>query len=156
MATLLGVDLGLRTGVALYGEDGRLRRYWSRHFGSMGQFRRGVAGIIEEQAELGWLVIEGGGPLALVWQREAERRGVRVRQISAEHWRTALLYGREQRSGAQAKGSADTLARRVIAWSGAARPTTLRHDTAEAIMIGLWGVLEVGWLAALPAEIRRS
>jgi hypothetical protein len=31
----------------------------------------------------------------------------------------------------------------------------LRHDTAEAILIGLWGVLEVGWLERLPDDLRR-
>jgi LexA DNA binding domain len=29
---------------------------------------------------------------------------------------------------------------------GAAHPTSLRHDAAEAMLIGLWSVLEVGWL----------
>jgi hypothetical protein len=42
----------------------------------------------------------------------------------------------------------------VIEWSGITRPTSLRHDAAEAILIGLWGVLEAGWLPALPPELR--
>jgi hypothetical protein len=48
------------------------------------------------------------------------------------------------------------LARRVIAWSEARRPTSLRHDAAEAILTGLWGVLEVGWLDSLPEELGRQ
>ena len=44
-------------------------------------------------------------------------------------------------------------ARAVIEWSGAKRPTSLRHDAAEAILIGLWGALELGWLAELPQEL---
>jgi hypothetical protein len=48
------------------------------------------------------------------------------------------------------------LARNVIEWSGARRPTSLRHDAAEAILIGLWGVLSAGWLRALPPAILRS
>jgi hypothetical protein len=47
------------------------------------------------------------------------------------------------------------LARRVIAWSNATRPTSLRHDAADAILIGLWSVLELGWLETLPDELRR-
>jgi len=43
----------------------------------------------------------------------------------------------------------------VIAWSHKAQPAALRHDTAEAILAGLWGVLEVGWLKKLPAEVRQ-
>lgn len=155
MSALLAVDLGLRTGLALFGSDGRLRWYRSQNFGTAERLRRGVHGLLRETPELAWVVLEGGGPLADLWTREAEKRGLPVRRIAAEAWRAALLLTREQRTGAQAKHHADALARRVIAWSGAARPTSLRHDAAEAIGIGLWGVLEVGWLPALPPELRR-
>jgi hypothetical protein len=147
---LLAIDLGLRAGLALYGSDGRLVSYRSHNFGSLARLRRGAHTILGEQPELAWLVLEGGGNIAEVWQREAERRRLRTLQIGAETWRQRLLYPREQRSGLQAKHSADELARRVIAWSGAPRPTSLRHDAAEAIMVGLWGVLEVGWLEQPP------
>ena len=50
---------------------------------------------------------------------------------------------------------AGELARKVIAWAEASRPTSLRHDAAEAIMIGLWGLLRMGWLAELPKELQR-
>ena len=99
------------------------------------------------------LVVEGGGPLSDVWTDAAATRGIAIMRISAEGWRSALLYPREQRSGQMAKRVADQLARRVIEWSGARRPTALRHDAAEAILIGLWGVLELGWLASLPAGV---
>lgn len=70
-------------------------------------------------------------------------------------WPGARIYAREQRSGGLAKEAADGLARRVIDWSGAPRPTSLRHDAAEAVLLGLWAVLEVGWLAQVPPEVRR-
>jgi hypothetical protein len=54
-----------------------------------------------------------------------------------------------------AKQNADQMARKVIAWSNAPSPTSLRHDAAEAILIGLWAVIEMGWLAQIPKEIRR-
>ena len=155
MSSLLAVDLGLKTGLALYGQDGRLRWYRSRNFGTTVRLRRGVQSLFGELSGLAEVVLEGGGPLAEVWAREAQRRGVSVRRISAEDWRRELLYPREQRNGPQAKHHAIELARRVIEWSGAPRPTSLRHDTAEAILIGLWGVLNVGWLGALPNELRR-
>lgn len=154
MPSLLAIDLGLRTGFAVYGGDGRLRRYGSHNFGSATRLRRGVAGVLAEPTDLEWIYLEGGGSLADIWIREAERRGVSVRLVSAEIWRRALLYEREQRNGDQAKRIADALARRVIAWSGAPRPTALRHDAAEAIMLGLWGVLDVGWLERLPDSLR--
>ena len=155
MASLLAVDLGLRTGLALYGDDGRLRWYRSQNFGAKSRLRRGVPGLLDGVDDLAWLIIEGGGDLATAWLREAERRQISVRQISAETWRKKLLLPREQRNAASAKQHADDLARKVIDWSSAPRPTALRHDTAEAILIGLWGVLAVGWLTHLPAELRR-
>jgi hypothetical protein len=96
------------------------------------------------------LAIEGGGSLADAWADAASAHDIGVCWVSAETWRQAFLYPREQRTGAAAKRTADELARRVIEWSGARRPTSLRHDAAEAILIGLWAVLELGWLPSLP------
>jgi hypothetical protein len=144
---LLAVDLGLRTGLALYAGDGRLRWYRSHHFGTATSLRRGVPSLLDGVTHL---VVEGGGGLADAWADAADQREVEVRRLSAETWRRAFLYPREQRSGELAKRTAAQLARRVIDWSGAPRPTSLRHDAAEAILIGLWGVLELGWLPALP------
>jgi hypothetical protein len=152
---LLAVDLGLRTGLALFCQDGRLQWYRSQNFGTVARLRRGAPGVLAAIPELVWLVIEGGGTLADVWRHKAERHGIQVRQISAEAWRQRLLYPRQQRTGADAKAYATDLARRVIVWSQARRPTSLRDDAAEAILIGLWGTLEVGWLPGLPEELRR-
>jgi hypothetical protein len=155
MRTLLAVDLGVRTGLALYGGDGRLLRYRSQNFGSAARLKRALPALLDSEPDLAWLVIEGGGPLADAWEREAARRRIPVRRTAAEEWRRALLYPREQRSGAQAKTTADGLARRIIEWSGAPRPTSLRHDAAEAILIGFWAVLDAGWLDTVPPELRR-
>lgn len=152
---LLAVDLGVKTGLALYGRDGRLRWYRSKNFGSAARLRRGVRAILDELPDLAGLVIEGGGDLAEIWALEAERRHLPLRQISAQAWREQFLYPREQRHGLQAKRSAGELARRVIDWSGAPRPTSLQPDAAEAILIGLWGVLAAGWLPELPNELKR-
>ncbi len=155
MSSLLAVDLGVRTGLALYGGDGRLVWYRSRNFGSAARLRRGVPSILAEIPDIEWLVLEGGGALADIWQREAVRRGTRVMQFGAEQWRATLLYPRQQRTGKTAKQNADELARRVITWSGAPQPTSLRHDAAEAILIGLWGAKQIGWLASFPAELKK-
>ncbi len=155
MAALLAVDLGLKTGLAAYGRDGRLRWYRSQHFGSPARLRRAVRGLLSQMPDLAHVVLEGGGELAEIWEREALGRSVAVRQISAEDWRKKLLYPRQQVNSGKAKHTADDLARKVIEWSGAPRPTSLRHDAAEAILVGLWGVMDVGWLPAFPSEIRR-
>jgi hypothetical protein len=155
MGSLLAVDLGLRTGLALFGDDGRLRWYRSQNFGTATRLRRAVHGVLRDLPEVRWLVLEGGGNLAEIWTREAERVGIEVVRIAAERWREQLLYTREQRTGAQAKHHAGELARRVIDWSAAPRPTSLRHDAAEAVLAGLWGALHVGLLDAMPPELRR-
>ena len=155
MPTLLAVDLGLKTGLALYRDDGRLVWYRSHNFGTTDRLRRGVVVILDGLSDVTALVIEGGGNLATVWEKEADRRGILWYRIGAAEWRQMFLYSREQRSGPEAKHHAGEIARKIIEWSGTTRPTSLRHDAAEAIMIGLWGVLHLGWLQALPREIQR-
>ena len=100
------------------------------------------------------IVVEGGGTVAESWLREAARRGIEARRVDAGDWREPLLLPRDRRTGKAAKEQAQELARRVIEWSDAPRPTSLRHDAAEAILVGLWGVLDAGWLPNLPDELR--
>ena len=148
---LLGVDMGLRTGLALYSPEGKLLKYRSKHFGSKSQLRRGLHSIISELPPLGWIWLEGGGDIAEVWSQHAERQNIEYHQLQAEEWRSGLLLARQQRSGVQAKKHADTLARKVIDWSGASRPRgELRHDAAEAILIGLHGANQSGLLPRIP------
>jgi hypothetical protein len=153
MPSLLAVDLGLRTGLALYGPDARLVWYRSQHFASRAALRRGVHGLLDACPDLDHLVLEGGGPIADIWVREARRRGISVQRIAAENWRGRFFDPTDRRGRDRSKLTADVLARRIIEWSGAPRPTSLRHDAAEAILIGLWGVLEAGWLEQLSAGI---
>lgn len=151
--SLLAVDLGLRTGLALYARDGRLVWYRSHNLGSTARLKRAAHGILDGLPGLEALALEGGGALADVWAREGERRGLRVLILGAERWRADLLPPRDRTSGARAKQAAGALARRVIDWSGAPRPTSLRHDAAEAVLVGLWAALHLGWIAAPPSEL---
>ncbi len=153
MGSLLAVDLGLKTGLALFNEDGTLVWYRSHNFGSRERLKRGIPGLLETIPDIAAIVIEGGGNLATVWEKEAERRNIVTIRIAAEEWRHVFLYSREQRCGTDSKRHAGELARKVIDWAQASRPTALRHDTAEAIMIGLWGLLHLGWLQTLPKEL---
>ena len=150
MPSLLAVDVGLRTGLALYGQDGRLLWYRSHNLGNRTRLRSAVQRLLRDLPDLEWVILEGGGPLADIWAHQAQRRGVRTRGIAAEDWRAGLLYPRQMRNGPQAKEAANSIARRVIAAAQGPRPTSLRHDAAEAVLIGLWGLLEVGWLKTLP------
>ena len=148
---LLAIDLGLRTGLAVYGRNGKLIWYRSRNYGNKTRLRKAARSVIEEAGTVHVVAIEGGGDIALPWVHEIERRDLELIQVQAESWRKDLLLSRQQRNGPQAKKHADTLARKIIAWSGAKKPTSLRHDAAEAICFGLWAVREAGWLARFPA-----
>ncbi len=152
MSFLLSVDIGLRTGLALYFKDGMVW-YRSQNYSSIKRLKSAVYGIFNETPGISKLVIEGGGNLADIWIKEATRRKIDIFQISAETWRETFLYNREQRTGKQAKKNAGIVAEKVIGWSGAKRPTSLRHDAAEAILAGLWGMLKIGWLKEIPREI---
>lgn len=153
-ARLVAVDLGLRAGIATFGDDGRLRTYRSTNFGSRSRLRAGAPAVIGDLPGVTTIVVEGDRTLARLWLRAAERRGCIGIEVAPEVWRDRLLPLADRRSGDRAKQAADRLARRVIDWSGAARPTSLRHDAAEAICIGLWAVLDIGWLPGLPPELR--
>jgi hypothetical protein len=143
---ILAVDLGLRTGLALFGHGGRLLWYRSKHFKDMAGLRRRVCSLLGEIADLELIVIEGGGPLSDLWEKEAGRRGIALRRVDAGEWRSALFYPRQYSNGVKAKRAATALARRVIEWSGAPRPKALRHHAAEAILIGYWTIPQLGIL----------
>lgn len=152
---LLAVDLGIRTGLAYYGRAGRLEWYRSRNYGSRGRLRRAAYGLLGEVDEVEVLLLEGGGRIAEIWQKEAKKQKIRTHLVDAGVWRDQLLYPSERRTAADAKQNAIAMARRVIEWAEADRPTSLRHDAAEAILAGLWGVLQLGWLAQLPHAVRK-
>jgi hypothetical protein len=62
--SLIAVDLGLRTGLALYGRDGRPLWYRSRHDGTRAALGRGVHVLLDSIPDLSRMVLEGGGPIA--------------------------------------------------------------------------------------------
>ena len=135
---LLAIDLGLRCGWAAFGDAGRLLGYGSRHYGNRAALRKAIPQILGAYPRLATLVVEGGGELYIPWQKEATRRGIAVVQVASEEWRKSLLKPCERGSGVDAKAAADGLARDVIERFGAKRPTSLRHDAAEAILVGVW------------------
>lgn len=156
MSSLLAVDVGVRTGLACVGDDGRVRWYRSHNLGNAARLRRAIPGLLAESPDLVRVVLEGGGPLATAWEKEARRHALEVQRIMAEEWRGVFMIPREQRDGVTAKRTADRLARLAIEWSDAPRPTSLRHDAAEAVLIGIWGALSAGWLGRVPDVLWRE
>ena len=149
---LLAVDVGLRTGLALFSEEARLLWYRSHHISSPAKLKKVISKLLRDEPRPSHLFLEGGGPLADLWLSDAEKLAINSRQIHAQQWREQLFYARQHRSGSQAKREADGLARQVIEQLGGKKPTSLRHDTAEAILIGLYGLLQLGWLAHWPQK----
>lgn len=152
--TLLAVDLGFRAGLAAYGADGRLQWYRSTNFGSRARMKKAAPGVVRSLEGLTDVVLEGDAGLAVPWVRAAEAVGAATELIGADLWRPVVLPERHRRSGHDAKLHAIDAAVKVIAWSGAKAPKgPLRHDAAEAILIGLWAVLQRGWLAEPPIPV---
>src|SRR6185436_16940663 len=137
-ARLLAIDLGLRCGWATFDREGRLLAYGSRHFGNRTALRKAIPQILDDHPQLERIVVEGGGDLFVPWEKEAGRRGIGVTQVMGEEWRRQILLARDRTSGRDAKAAADGAARGVIERAGAKRPTSLRHDAAEAILVGTW------------------
>ena len=152
---LLAVDLGLKTGLAYFGGDGRLVWYRSHNLGNRQRLRRAAYGLLNEHPGVTHLAVEGGGPLVEPWKKEAERRGLQFLRVDAETWRREILTPSEMRlPSAKLKVRSDQLARAAITWSGAPQPTSLRHDAAEAVLLGLYAAVRFGWLERMPPAVR--
>ena len=143
---LLAVDLGLRTGLAVFSDDGRLRRYGSQNLGSRERLRRAVGGIVTSVADVAWLVAEGDRALFRIWQRAAQRAGAQATLVAPEVWREALLLDRDRRDACSAKAAALKMAAWIIRCAAGSKPKTLRHDAAEAILIGVYWAQRLGWV----------
>jgi hypothetical protein len=144
--TLLAVDCGLKLGLALFQAPDQLLWYRSQHLASPAKLKRFIYGLLCQQPSPSRILLEGGGELAELWRREAKKHDILFQQLQAHQWRKSLLFARQFSSGDVAKRNADPLARQVIERLGKKNPTSLRHDAAEAILIGLYGLLEYGWL----------
>ena len=112
---LLAIDLGLRTGMAVFGEDGRLLRYRSQHYATRGSLGRAIPAILDAIPGLTTLVVEGGGGLLKPWERghdlaEKSRRPIVLvqRPVATRHpmWH-AVFAKKASRKGAQRNTSAE-------------------------------------------------
>lgn len=147
---LLAVDLGLRTAWALYDSEGHLSRFESRHFGNRSRLRSGVPTVVRTlPAGIEVVVAEGDAKLGKLWFDC--RPTWETELVYAEKWRRDLLWQRQRRSGPVAKEAALELAAKVIRDDACGWATGLNDDTAEAILLGYWAVLERGWRMDVPS-----
>jgi hypothetical protein len=145
MSTLLAVDLGVRTGFALYNSQGELLWYRSRNYGNKQRLRSDIQNMLSQIPSLSYVILEGGGDIARIWLKECRIRNISFRQIYAEEWRKDLFDPREVRTGEQAKQSAIQLAKKIISKCNGPKSTSMMDDAAEAILVGYWGLVQMGW-----------
>lgn len=144
---LLALDLGLRFGWACYTAEAHIVAYGSHHCASRAKLKNIAWATLSRLPRESSLYIEGGGPLLDVWRREANRRGIEVFTLHAEMWRADCLLPREQKRGSTAKRRAQEIARTLITHRASSAPTSLRHDAAEATLLGWWAIYQREWIS---------
>jgi hypothetical protein len=151
---VMSVDLGVKTGMAVFSAEGRLLWFGSRNYGSKNSLRSDLPRLLQQYAPLRMLVLEGGGALEEIWLREASYRHIPVTSFHAGHWRELFFGSESLMHTGRAKEKAVELARSVIVSMGEHRSTVPVHHAAEAILAGLCYLYEEGKVV-FPAEVRR-
>lgn len=140
--TILSVDLGIKTGLALFSENANLLWFWSHNFGNRTRLKKGVNNIlfkISKKWKLVLIVIEGSRDIGKIWKKKGIKLDVPVIDVSPERWRQDILGSRNLPTK-NSKKLAALYARNIIIESGLSPPKLVNFDAAEAILIGLWGV----------------
>ncbi len=142
MKAILSVDLGIKTGLALFSENANLLWFWSHNFGNRNRLKKGVNNIlykISTKWELSLIVIEGSRDIGKIWRKKGTKLDVPVMYVSPERWRGDIL-GSRNLTAKESKRLAGIYARNIIIESGLSPPKLVNLDAAEAILIGYWGV----------------
>ena len=66
MEHLLAVDLGVKTGMALYNAEGKIIWYRSRNYGNKQRLRTDIQNILDDIPSLVHVFLEGGGAYSSV------------------------------------------------------------------------------------------
>jgi Icc-related predicted phosphoesterase len=171
---LLAVDLGLRTGVSLFDDAGRLLRYENFQFDSAAELQKGATALLDEweaavnnsneyDTNKSWKVsriaIEGGDPpLAEAWRQAANGQRALL-YVKPEEWRADLLTNKEMLSGETSKAASRLIAQQIVSDFG----FMVQHDggdfqtdMAESVLLGLHVSRRLGWGNQRDPAIRRS
>lgn len=164
---LLSIDLGLRTGITLYSEDGKLLRYQGFDLSSVEELEFLCEDILKSWEnpcpentqiyKITHIAIEGGDPpLRQAWQTAAGDRS--VINIKPSEWRNDLLRPEERLNGEKAKEASCVLANDIILQYGISDvlASPLSVDVAESIMLGLHVSRRLGWINREPPIERNS
>lgn len=145
---LLALDLGLRFGWACYTDEAHLVAYGSHHCAKRAKLKSIAWAALSKLPVGSEIYIEGGGVLLDTWCKEAHRRELICHVLHAERWRADCLWPRDLQSGSSAKRKAQQLSKAIITAQSGHAPTALRHDTAEATLMGWWALYQSEWISA--------
>lgn len=151
---LLAIDVGFSTGMALYDQSGRLCWCGSKKFENLAQMKRFAASLIGQTPKLDWILSEGDYNLSAIWERSAIKNGVRIQRVSGHVWCQQLLDMPHDDSVQQIDPRAFEFVQKIMHYSKMSRDKKLDKHTIEAALIGLWGVLHMGWINELPEIMR--
>lgn len=174
---MVAVDLGLRTGLALYSDDGRLLEYehavyetaedleakclklmseWEAKY----QRPNNNENIEDDKASfhITHVAVEGADvALRAVWKSMAEDHlHCRLLLVKPEEWRADLLLAKEKASGEAAKEASRLIARQIVAdYGGRLHEGKLATDVAEAVLLGYHVSRRLGWIPRKEPCVRR-
>ncbi|CAJ1950814.1 unnamed protein product [Cylindrotheca closterium] len=166
---LLAVDLGLKTGFALFNKQGQLLRY-EQHLFHKDKLDEEIKTIVdgwesdmqaieaigsEEPLTVTKIAVEGGD-IAILNAWESATKDVSITRISPEEWRFHLLSEKERTSGATSKAAARLIARQVVSDFGIMgnHQGKFKTDVAEAVVLGFYVCKKLGWVTRDPV-VRR-
>lgn len=166
---LMAIDLGLKSGVALFGRNGKLLRYEQFHFqkDSLDKTVKSLLTTWEQEARdhghscdgdidnnpprVTHLVLEGADSFMLrAWMdaTNCDKNTVSILRVSPEEWRAELLQEKERLSASNAKAASRLIARQIVNDFG----IMPRHegkfttDVAEAVCLGFYVCYKMGWV----------
>ncbi|GAX26125.1 hypothetical protein FisN_24Hh002 [Fistulifera solaris] len=166
---LLAVDLGLRTGLSLFNDEGKLLRFDNFQFESPEQLLRAAKSVLSTWEEdvketddrgrrwkISKIAIEGGDPpLRDAWHEAADGR-CSILHVRPEEWRADLLLTKEKMDGEKAKSASRLIARQIVSDYGDFNfDGKFQTDMAESILLGLHVARRLGWISPRDPPVRR-
>lgn len=126
-AVLLAVDMGLRSGFALYNSSGSLIDFTDHKFLSLPTLKESILEVLNclsVKHHLTNFVLEGDAVYGEIWRTSIEEFGCKRNEemdilfVSPSEWRESLLTLKERKSGQDAKTAARQICRQIMWRSG--------------------------------------
>jgi Icc-related predicted phosphoesterase len=153
---LLAVDLGLRTGTAVFNSSGAVLAVDSWRFKDHDDLDQGLQQLLSSH-DITHVVIEGEDrKLFSIWRRAIERlEGVQLARVVADDWRRMLLSRKEMRDARKAKNAAGMIAKQILKGNEELHGKKLSSDASEALLVGCYAVRVLGWDNSTEPAVQR-